>query len=261
VAGVKKPTPRQAFLLNIADAHALVRLAEGFVNRRPRRMRTELQERLGEALKIRAQDRRQLDCLESNDVFVTFLPKSRMSRNDFTDLSPLLRQAIVAACAATETYLADKCMEQIGPVLWKSAEIPRRLGELRLSVAEWIFINEQYTYHRRGLREVVIEPAVRERSSTAPNKVGELLSMLGLTDWTRKLDGQRGVRRGDTEQTLQRISNRRNKIAHEGDRQGRSRAPITVDEVKADLAALESVVEAIETILPRAPRATSDQPR
>jgi hypothetical protein len=253
VTGVPKPTAMQAFTLNMADAHALVKLAEGFVNKRPRRMRAELQQRLGEALKIRAQDRRHLDCLESSDVFVTFLPGGRLCRDDFTDLSPLLRQAIVAACAATETYLADKVMEQVGPVLWNSAELPKRLAELRLTVDHWVKINEHYTVQRRGLRELVIQPAVRERSSTAPNKVGELLSMLGITEWTKKVDAKRGVRRGDTEQTLLRITNRRNLIAHQGDRQGRSRAPISVDEVNTDLASLESIVAAIEAILPRTP--------
>jgi hypothetical protein len=165
----------------------------------------------------------------------------------------------VAACAATETYLADKVMEQIGPVLWKSAEIPKRLGDLPLTVDEWVFINETYTYQRRGLREIVIEPAVRQLSSVAPSKVGELLSMLGVNQWTRKLDAERGVKRGDTEQTLERIRSRRNRIAHEGDRRGRSRAPISVDEVKADLASLESIVAAVEAILPRAPRATKER--
>jgi hypothetical protein len=193
-----------------------------------------------------------------SDVFLTFLPGSRLHRDDFVDLSPLLRQAIVAACAATETYLADKVMEQIGPVLWKSTEIPKRLGDLALTVDEWIFINEAYTVQRRGLREVVIEPAVRELRSAAPSKVGELLSMLGVTQWTKKVDAKRGVNRGNTEQTLEGVRNRRNRIAHEGDRRGRSRASISVDEVKADLASLESIVAAIEAILPRAPRAIRD---
>jgi hypothetical protein len=135
-------------------------------------MRADLQRRLGEALKINVKDRPQLDCLESSDVFVTFLPGSQLRRDDFADLSPLLRQAIVAACAATETYLADKVMEQIGPVLWKTGEVPRRLGALAMTVDEWLFINNTYKVHRRGLREVVVGPAVRNRSSTAPNKVG-----------------------------------------------------------------------------------------
>jgi hypothetical protein len=128
-------------------------------------------------------------------------------------------------------------------------------------VDEWLFINETYTVQRRGLREVVIEPAIRELSSAAPSKVGELLSMIGVTGWTRRLDAERGVRKGDTEQTLERVRTRRNKIAHEGDRQGRSRAPISVDEVKTDLANLESIVAAIEAILPRTPQATNERAR
>jgi hypothetical protein len=249
VAGVKKSTPLDAFSLNMADAHALVKLAYGFVNKRPKRMRVELRQRVGDALKIPERDRSELDCLESSDVFLTFLPGSRLARTDFTDLSPLLRQAIVAACAATETYLADKAMEQVSQVLWGGGKMPSRLGQLRLDVATWIRI-EAYTYQRRGLREHVIAPAVQELSSTAPNKVGELLSMLGVKDWTKKLDVQRHVANGDTEATLKRITDRRNKIVHTGDRQGRGRARITVDEVSSDLARLTSIVAAIEVILP-----------
>ena len=196
MAGVKKPTAMEAFDLNMADAHALVRLAEGFVSKRPRGMRGQLQQRVGEA-------------------------------------------------------------EQIGSVLWKSAEVPRRLGKLQLTLDEWMFIDKTYGYKRRGLREVVVEPAIRQLSSANPNRVGELLSMLGVTQWTQKVDTERGVKKGDTQQTLDRIRCRRNKIAHEGDRRGRGRVPISVDEVNADLANLESIVAAIEAILPRGPRAAT----
>jgi hypothetical protein len=81
--------------------------------------------------------------------------------------------------------------------------------------------------------------------------------MLGVIDWAKRLDRQQGVRAGHTVKTLQRITDRRNKIAHEGDRQGRSRASITVKEIKADLTSLERIVTAIEALLPRPTRPVS----
>lgn len=108
MTGVAKPAPMQAFQANMADAHHLLRLAEALTNTRVRRMRRELRERVGEVLGIRARDRGALDCLQSTHLFVTFLPGGQLRRSDFDDQRPLLRQALVAGCAATETYLATR---------------------------------------------------------------------------------------------------------------------------------------------------------
>lgn len=248
----RKPSAVEAFAWNMEDAHALVRLAEALVNRRTRRMRKELRDRVGDALGIGKRKWDQIDGIKSDDLFVTFLPGSRVCREDFLDLSPLLRQAIVAGCAATETYLADKALERLTPVLWDGNDPPKQLATIPLTVSDWIGIEGEYTYRRRGLRERVIAPYVREHSSTAPSKVGELLAMMELPDWSKKIDGQRKVTKGTTVDELQRITNRRNKIAHEGDRRGRGRATITIDEVKCDLQILDDVVSAIEHYLPSA---------
>ena len=48
---------------------------------------------------------------------------------------------------------------------------------------------------------------------------------------------------------LDRVTQRRNRIVHTGDRQGRNRAPLALAEVKDDLVGLESVVAAIEELL------------
>ncbi len=72
--GNKKPLPIEASELTLADARQLLKLADAFTNERVRRMRAELRGRLGDALRIPAKRRGQLDCLESNDVFLLFLP-------------------------------------------------------------------------------------------------------------------------------------------------------------------------------------------
>lgn len=246
ITGVAKLKALDAFEANMRDANHLVRLAEGLTNVRARAMRTELQESVGKALKIKAHDRHQLDCLQSNHVFVTFLPGGELKRSDFDDQRPVLRQALVAACAATETYVADKVMERVGPLL-SHAKATKRLRELQLNLACLMQID---MYQRRGwgIRRLVVEPYVREHASTAPSKMGLMLSLVGVDDWTRKVDSHRKVAKGDTEAFLDRVTRRRNKIAHEGDRAGRGRAALSIDEVKADLAGLESVVAAIEAV-------------
>lgn len=244
-----RPLPLAAFQANMADAHHLVRLAEGLTNRRAQRMRKELRDKIGAALKIKVADRDALDCLHSQDVFVTFLPGSRLCREDFVDQRPLLRQAIVAGCAATETYLADKVLTRVGPLLASSASATRRMNQLPMTLHDWLYIEQHYQRRRRGLRERVVVPYVREQASTASSKFGEMLGLIGVENWARQVDQNRGVKRGDTVVLLDRVTARRNKIAHEGDRQGFGRAQLTVEEVREDLAGLESVVAAVEAIV------------
>lgn len=107
----------EAFEDNLADARCLLLRVEGFTNRRSRRMRKELRDRVGEALRIPRRDRADLDCLESDDVFVTFKPGSDLTTNDFLDHDPLLRQSLVAGCAAFETYVADWVLARVGSQL------------------------------------------------------------------------------------------------------------------------------------------------
>lgn len=249
MSGVAKPRPLQAFEANMQDAHHLVRLAEGFTNQRVYRMRREFRERVGDAMKVPAKQRDSLDCLESSDVLVVFKPGSGLSRDHFSDHKPLLRQALVAACAATETYLADKAIERAGVLLHANKTATDRMRKVPLTVGDWLDIEARYERRRRGLREQVMVRHINELASTSPSKVGELLSLVGVKDWTNKIDHHRGVAKGDTHGLLERITQRRNKIVHTGDRHGRGRASLTVDEVKADLAALESVVAAIEKVL------------
>jgi RiboL-PSP-HEPN len=256
MAGKSKPSPLAAFEANMADAHQLVRIAECLTNERVRRMRAEPRERIGAALGVGKRKRDQLDWLINQDVWLIFRPESTVRRADFDDQRPLLRQSLVAACAATETYLADKVMEQIGPLLYNGTATPR-LRKLTLDLGCWLEINQKYERKRWGLRSLIVEPYVRDQAGTAPNKVGEMLSLIGIEKPLKKLDQQRKVKGGETEALLKRITERRNRIAHTGDRQGRGRANLTIDEVNPDLAAHESVVHAIERLLePTSPPAS-----
>jgi RiboL-PSP-HEPN len=233
----------------MSDADELVALVRALTNSRQRAMRTELRQRVGEALKVPERDRSRLACIESDDLFVTFRPGSRIGPSDIADLRPLLRQALVAACAALETYLADKIMEQVGPLLRKQENLTPRLAAIPLSLIDFVRIQETYERHGWGLRVGIVEPFVREKASTAPNRVGEVLSLIGISNWPAKIDNQRGVAKGSTETFLARITARRNRIAHEADREGRRRASLTVDEVADDLEALRSIVVALEAVV------------
>jgi hypothetical protein len=242
-----KPTALQAFETNLADAGHLVGIAQAMTNTRARRMRRELRDKVGEALRIPVKHRDSLDCLQSDHLFVTFMPGAGLSRNDFDDARPLLRQALVAACAAGETYVADRAMERVGPLLNTKQATPRLRG-IRMDLGCWLEIDSRYDRKKWGLRGMVIEPHIRQEASTDPTKVGFILSLLGIESPMNRLDSVRGVSKGETKAFLERLTQRRNRIAHEGDRVGRGRAALTVGEVVDDLEQLTSVVEAIQRV-------------
>ena len=242
-----KPSPYEAFVDNIEDAEALMQYTLAFENTRKRRMRQELRNRVGEALRVPVSQRDELDRLESADLFVVFKPGGRLGRDNFSDLSPLLRQSIVAACAALETYVADKAMEFASAAL-SSDEIPVRMRDISLTVGHWADIEENYQRRKWGIRPI-IEEHIRQTSSTAPSSIGFVLSTIGVKNWSKDVDKARGVASETTVNELKAITDRRNKIAHAADRDGRGRATITSAYIQQQINIIKDVVNALEEVL------------
>src|SRR5688500_6041966 len=142
MAGKRKLTPREAFDDNMMDAELLVKVARALQNRRKRRIRAELRERVGTALRIQKKRWSEIECVESDDVFVVFKPSAGTRPDDIADLRPLLRQAVVAACAAAETFVADRVDQKLGKTLM-SRDKPARLLDVNLRVEDWFKI-ERY---------------------------------------------------------------------------------------------------------------------
>lgn len=242
-----KVVPIDGFVENMNDADRLVALAEALVNRRTRRLRKEKRSRVGAALRVPKREWDSLDGLESDELFVVFMPGADLGRDSLQDLRPLLRQAIVAGCAAFETYVADKAMDHVSAAL-KAEAIPQRLAELPMTVGRWTDIERQFERRGWGIRRVV-EEHIREISSASPTNVGRVLSMIGVKYWAKAVDQERNVKRGTTVAELERIAARRNKIAHTGDRLGQRRASLDAEETKEMLSAIRSTAMAIESVL------------
>lgn len=237
-----------AFELNMSDAHMLVGLAKLLRNQRINRMRKELRGRVGTALGFPKRQWDELECLENDDVFVTFKPGRREWRGRLNEesLRPLLRQAVVAACAAVETYVADRVIEMY-PRAIRSDPVPPRLLALTMTVDDWLRIEKQYQRKHWGLRNIV-ELEIRQRSSPTPSVIGELFSMVNQRDVFKRVDAARKVGKGSSASQLDAIRERRNLIAHTGDRKGRGRAGISVAEVEKYLDQVESIVSALAAI-------------
>lgn len=242
-----KPKPLASFKENLEDAEKLVTFAKVFENRRKRRLRTEQRDRIGEALKIPQRDRNALDCIENEIVYLIFHDGDKLGPNDFHDVRPLLRQAIVAACAALETYLADKVMESL-PQVMKMQEFPKRLCDIPLTVGHWATIEKQYKRRSWGIRGV-IEEAVREQASTAPSQMGQVLGIIGIIKWSKKLDEERNVIKGTSEKQLVKLTERRNQIAHAADMVGSGRANLTTVETEQYLEQVKNIAYSLEAII------------
>ena len=229
------------------DAQALIRCARAFKNKRNRRMRQELRSRVGDALKVPVNQRGALDCLESDDLFVVFMPGGDLSRDQFVDLQPLLRQSLVAACAALETYVADKAMKFVGDTL-RADELPSRMKSIPLTVGNWAEFEKKYKRCGWGIRSI-IDAHIRDQSTTAPSGIGKVLSTIGVKNWSAMVDRSRNVKQGTTVRELEEITARRNRIAHSADRKGRGRAPAKLEKAERQIAIIEEVVDAIEGLV------------
>jgi len=246
MTGKQKLTAREAFNLNIADAEKLVLVAKALRNNRIRRTRKELRDRVGDALRIPRRNRDSLECIESDDLFVVLKPGGVVRRDHFDDLRPLLRQAIVAGCAAAETFVGDRVMELLGPAL-RSTDKPRRLLELKMTVEDWFHI-DGYSRKGWGLRDLIEDRIRREIASPSPSQIGVAFSLVGIDRLWAKIDGHRRVGKGSSASSMEAIYERRNRIAHQGDRLGRGRAGIEIEEVERDLACLAGIIDALDNV-------------
>jgi hypothetical protein len=249
MTGKRKPSAFEAFEDNMADAKSLVALATALTNSRKRRMRTELREKVGAALGVRNAGLDQLDCAESDDLFVVFMPGSSLSRDNMSEdsLQPLLRQAVVAASAAVETYVADRVMELAGPAL-RAKKRPTRLDDLTLTFQDWFAISAKYPQRKVWGLRLLLEEHVRRDASPAASSVGMMFSIVGQEKVLARVDVQRKLSSGTSSEELDRLYRRRNLIAHANDRSGRSRAEIKRTDVETMLTSAKEVVSSLEKV-------------
>jgi hypothetical protein len=243
------PSPLEAFESNINDAEWLLTTARGLQNRRTRRMRAELRERIGEALDVPVRERGSLDAIESDDLFIVVKPSASISRGHVADLAPLYRQAIVIAAAAIETYVCDAVNRRVGKVLYDGEPLPKYLRDLTITVGDWQWIEDNYQRRRRGLVEVCLRQRIADMASPDPDVIGQLLAMIRLENWARKLDSERRVPQKTTHTQLKELATRRNRIAHSGDRQGRGRAQIDLETSRRHVDNARSIIEALDRVL------------
>lgn len=244
-----RSSPIQVFEDNIADAERLIALTSALMNTRQRRMRRELRETYGRVIGVPRSQWNELDCVESDDVFVVLKPRRAIKRAHFTEpeLRPLLRQSIVAISAAVESYVVEKSCSYIGQAL-DEGEPPERLAKIALSLGDVLAIERSYERRRWGQRAIIAK-FLEAEASPNPDKIGRVFSTVGKKVSWGKVDQRRKAQSGSSRSQLFALYERRNRIAHAGDRVGSGRATLELEEVQEHLANAKSIVEALESVL------------
>jgi hypothetical protein len=247
MAGKPQPKPIEVFEANIADAERLLAFARALTNGRKYGMRRERRESVGQALRLAKSKWGSLDCVESDDVFVVLKPGGAVRREHFTEaeLRPLLRQAVVAAAAAVESYVSEKAATYVAAAL---ADPRDRLKEVVISLVDVIEIERRYKRRAWGYR-AVLESYLEREASSDPAKIGKVFSTVGQRGFWSKVDSKRRVPKGTSEAQLRALTERRNKIAHTGDRTPTGRSSLALTDATALVANAKSIVEAMETVL------------
>lgn len=247
MAGKAQPKPIEVFEANISDAERLLAFAEALTNGRKYGMRRELRAAVGGALKIPKGQWGDLDCVESDDVFVLLKPGGRVVRTHFTEfeLRPLLRQAVVAISTAVESYISEKAQTFIAGAL---RDRPPRLKEVAISLDDVIDIEKKYKRRGWGHR-AILEQWIETEASPDPGKIGKVFSTVGRKGFWKELDKKRSVPHGTSEKQLRDLYSRRNKIAHTGDRTPTGRSALALSQVEDLFTNAKSIVEAMEEVL------------
>jgi hypothetical protein len=241
--------PLAVFEQNLADAERLILLSETLTNERKRHMRPEKREAISNAVRTSKRDRELLDIAENDEVLIVFKPGCRSCREHFeeAELRPLLRQAIVAIAAAVESYVAAKAKHYV-PVAYKAKEPPKRLLDIGLTMEGLIDIERRYERRVFG-HYALVWNHIDQVASANPDSIGRAFSVVGKTGIWKRVDTRCKKKLGDSERQLRALANRRDLIAHTGDRRGGGKAAINASEVRLHLVNARQIVEALEAVL------------
>lgn len=124
----------------------------------------------------------------------------------------------------------------------------RRLAGVSVNFGQVIDIDRGYERRGWGHRQLVRDYLISQ-SSSSPSQIGKVFSTVGRSDVLKRVDSHRQVRKGTSYQQLEELTERRNKIAHAGDRSGRGHTQIDVVDVTTHLANAKSIVESLDAVL------------
>lgn len=171
--------------------------------------------------------------------------------NSNLDLDWLLRSAIVLAVSAMDAYFHDKIRYRAGK--FTIDRLPKQLAGLKIPMSEVAKWDEA---GRKGnmIRRWVVEH-LEVRPLQSPNAIAEALKLVDIQSFWNTIESNSSAR--DVLKTqLNKLIERRNQIAHEGDRlqsrsSGKALRPVTHDYAVQAIKFVKELVQKTEDSFPR----------
>jgi len=162
-----------------------------------------------------------------------------------------LRSTVVLAVSAMDAYFHDKVRYRVGRFTIRT--LPKQLAHLKIPLSE---IPKWDEAGRKGnmIRQWVVEHLV-VRPLQKPQAIVEALSLVDIQDFWNTIEPKNSDRQALLTR-LNKLVERRNRIAHEGDRlqsrsSGKALRPITRDYAVDAIEFVRQLVENTETKFPQ----------
>ena len=155
---------------------------------------------------------------------------------------PFLRQSLVVACSAFETYVVDKAIERAAARI-VAGELPHATSAAA-GVPTGPGAGRE---HRWG--GPAIDAYVQATRRVSAERIGHIFASVGVEEWTSRVDESRRVPEGTTARELGELTRSLNQIVRPSGGYGRRGEVPDLEGVARHLQSVASIVEALEPLL------------
>lgn len=218
-------TPKDAYDHTAARARRLLRLHDGLVNVRKRRIRRDWKDAFCRVMHWPLES--QIERVDSRDALLVLRQDSSLTADDFSAdaLDDLLRSALTFGVSALDRYVHERVVKGIISAL-RTPDLNRKQQELSLPAAMALQAAEAVRRAQREKRSVRpaneirkrIQEALHLRPFQSMRQIEDAFELLGITGLKGRL--QASYATGDFKPIstqLDAIVARRHRIVHEGD--------------------------------------------
>jgi hypothetical protein len=255
-------TPLAAFQDTIARAHTLLRLHDGLVNQRQRRIRADWKGKFTALMHWPAGAA--IERVDSAAAVIALRDGAKVTPHDFTRsaLDELLRSALVIGVSALDRYVHERVTKGIVSAM-RAGNLNRQQRDFAIPVATAIQIADRVRAARnspkalRPANEIrkAVQEVIHKQTYQGWRDIEGALRVDGTTGLAGKLQTAYRVASFDPlKKELNQIVRRRNEIVHEGNLEvhqrggGVNRNPIEHKFVEDSLKFLEDLVTHLEQV-------------
>ena len=206
----------KTFEAAIERAEYLEQLYHSFINTRQRGIRADWRREFNRIMHWNPN--KEIQRVDTKDAIIILKEESSIDPQVFAaaQLSDLLRASLTMAVSAMDAYYHAKIADNLGKVLRKSPKnYPEKLSNMKMTVLDLITAYKT-TSPRQGVSKAVARVLYYHPLQTTSDISNEL-KLIGAEDFWGKVSHELGMREKTVKNRLKEITNRRNRIVHEGD--------------------------------------------